>query len=224
MTDNLEKIRNNLYTLRIPEAWLSYGFATNRRLPSWKKSLQLRIVQYTNFYNEKVPPKVTFINRLFNPLSYLTAIKQDYAQRKKAELDKLFLFTEPTNNVLYGNKLTGPINDKNLGEGTTLVYGFHLQGARLDEDTKMMDDSKAKEDYCILPVINCIIKETTTNKIEDNKNFYICPVYKTTNRQDTFVTNAQFKTKNYPAKWTIAGVAVILDVERGDETKNYAFK
>jgi dynein heavy chain len=223
MTDNLERIRMNIYTLRIPSDWLNNGFATNRKLPSWKKSLKLRIDQYNFFFNEKIPPKITFINRLFNPLSYLTAIKQDYAQRKKAELDKLTLFTEPTNHILFGNKVTS-INDKNLGENATLVYGLHLQGARLEDESKMMEDSRPKEDYYVLPVINCVIRESTTAKMEDNKNYYVCPVYKTTNRDTTFVCKAYFKTKNYPAKWTIAGVAVILDVEKGDETNNFLAK
>jgi hypothetical protein len=33
-------------------------------------------------------PKVTFINRLINPQSFLTAIRQQTAQRNQQELDK----------------------------------------------------------------------------------------------------------------------------------------
>ena len=52
------------------------------------------------------------------------------------------------------------------------------------------------------------------------KNSYICPIYKTIDRQSTFVCFAQFKTKQPPAKWTIAGVAVILDCEKTDNIQN----
>ena len=41
-------------------------------------------------------------------------------------------------------------------------------------------------------------------------------MYKTTDRQSTFVCFAQFRTKAPPAKWTIAGVAVILDCDKTD--------
>jgi dynein heavy chain len=218
MTDKFERLRFMINTQRVPDTWLSNGFATQRKLPLWKKSLQLRIHQYGHFVNERTPPKITFINRLFNPLSYLTAIKQVYAQLRKAELDKLVIITEPTNLFLNNNK--SQFNEKEYGGGT-LVYGMHLQGARWDEENRQIDESKPREEYCIMPVISCQIKEVTTTKIEENKGYYICPVYKTTQRDATYVCKAQFKTKHNPAKWIIAGVAVILDVVDGDETPNF---
>ncbi|MCQ2815636.1 MAG: hypothetical protein MJ252_00070 [archaeon] len=48
------------------------------------------------------------------------------------------------------------------------------------------------------------------------KNYYICPIYKTLDRQSTFVCFAQFKSKEPPAKWTIAGVAAILECSLTD--------
>lgn len=41
---------------------------------------------------------------------------------------------------------------------------------------------------------------------------YICPVYKTVDRMNTFVFQAQLKTRYPASKWAIAGVAMILDV------------
>jgi len=37
---------------------------------------------------------VTFLNRLFNPQSFLTAIKQVYAREKQQELNKLTIQTD----------------------------------------------------------------------------------------------------------------------------------
>lgn len=48
-------------------------------------------------------------------------------------------------------------------------------------------------------------------KREDDST-YICPVYLTEQRGPTFVFNAQLRTKQLPAKWTLGGVAMILDV------------
>ena len=47
---------------------------------------------------------------------------------------------------------------------------------------------------------------------KEDKTVYICPVYKTIDRMGTYVFPAQLKTKYAPAKWVIAGVAMILDV------------
>jgi len=51
------------------------------------------------------------------------------------------------------------------------------------------------------------------NETKEEKGIYKCPVYKNENRGNTYVFEAQLKTK-YPAqKWILAGVAIILDVE-----------
>lgn len=49
--------------------------------------------------------------------------------------------------------------------------------------------------------------------IKEDKTVYQCPVYKTESRGATYVFTAQLKTKLPPAKWILAGVALILDVE-----------
>lgn len=63
-----------------------------------------------------------------------------------------------------------------------------------------------------MPVI--FAKAVATEGMKVDKNVYMCPVYKTENRMTTFVFMAQMKTVKYPAaKWILAGVALILDVE-----------
>ena len=53
---------------------ISDCFATTRGLASWLKTLIAPIDQVKQFEsNANVYPKVVFINKLFNPLSYLTA-------------------------------------------------------------------------------------------------------------------------------------------------------
>lgn len=63
-----------------------------------------------------------------------------------------------------------------------------------------------------MPVINCRSAPLPPEGKED-KSVYQCPVYMTTSRGPTFVFFAQLKTKHPPAKWILAGVAIILDVE-----------
>ena len=41
---------------------------------------------------------------------------------------------------------------------------------------------------------------------------YKCPVYKTQFRGPTFVFSAGLRTKAPPAKWVLAGLALVMDV------------
>ena len=65
-----------------------------------------------------------------------------------------------------------------------------------------------------MPVVNCrAALIDTTGGAKKDQNVYNCPVYKTETRGNTYVFTAQLKTKQPPAKWTLAGVACIFDVE-----------
>ena len=59
--------------------------------------------------------------------------------------------------------------------------------------------------FCRMPIINA--KALAADKVD------LCPTYKTEFRGPTFVFCAQLKTKAIPAKWVLAGVALILDVQ-----------
>ena len=54
-------------------------------------------------------------------------------------------------------------------------------------------------------------KALTQDK-QDLRNMYECPVYKTRTRGPTYVWTFNLKTKDKPAKWTLAGVALLLQV------------
>ena len=215
MDERIEQLIFSLSAGRVPKKWISDGFATNRGLQSWLKSLVARIEQLKQFEsNDNTTPKVVFINRLFNPLSYLTAIRQLAARKLEQELDKLDILTEPSNYYLKDNEPQGIVFKESQG---VPIYGLHLQGCRFDEDNKVLEESRPKENFFVLPIIFCkVMSVEFLDPKKDLKNSYICPIYKTIDRQSTFVCFAQFRTKSPPAKWTIAGVAVILDCEKTD--------
>lgn len=48
---------------------------------------------------------------------------------------------------------------------------------------------------------------------KEEKGVYTCPVYKTVQRGKSYVFPAILKTRYDPAKWVLAGVVAILDVE-----------
>jgi dynein heavy chain len=82
-----------------------------------------------------------------------------------------------------------------------------MEGARWDIQTGSIVESQLKELFPMMPVI--FIKAITQDK-QDLRNVYECPVYKTRMRGPTFVWTFNLKTKEKAAKWTMAGVAILL--------------
>ena len=63
----------------------------------------------------------------------------------------------------------------------------------------------------MVPVVNC--KPALLVEGKEEKGVYKCPVYMNESRGKTYVFEAQLKTKHPPLRWTLAGVAMILDVD-----------
>jgi hypothetical protein len=66
-------------------------------------------------------------------------------------------------------------------------------------------------------VLNCVyffpyVLQAITQDKQDMRNVYECPVYKTRTRGPTYVWTFNLKTKDKPAKWTLAGVALLLQI------------
>lgn len=91
------------------------------------------------------------------------------------------------------------------------IIGMSLQGARWDTTGGILERSKPKEMFCKMPVIN--VKALAADKVDISQGIYVCPTYKTEFRGPTFVFCAQLKTKTTSAKWVLAGVALIMDVQ-----------
>lgn len=70
-------------------------------------------------------------------------------------------------------------------------------------------DARLKELTPAVPVI--FIKAIPVDK-QETRNVYQCPVYKTRQRGPTYVWTFNLKTKESPSKWTLAGVALLLQI------------
>lgn len=212
-TEKMENTIDSLVLGRVPQTWIDLAYPSCRGLPSWLVNLQARVEQLSNWKDDpNSVPKVTNIARLFNPQSFLTAVKQFHAQKTQSELNRLYIQTDITKR--YESEIEDPPR-----EGA-FVTGLNLDGARWDLTNGQIEESRPKEMFCPLPVINCRAGVVQTDGREDRNTFF-CPVYKTENRGNTYVFTAQLRTPKFPApKWTLAGVAVIMDVEGlGDPIK-----
>lgn len=81
---------------------------------------------------------------LYNPQSFLTAVMQTTARRNDWPLDKTVLVTEVT------KKLPEQL-DSQSRDGA-FVHGLTLEGARWDEKSGMLEESRPKELFCQMPV------------------------------------------------------------------------
>ncbi|XP_069187128.1 dynein beta chain, ciliary-like [Procambarus clarkii] len=147
---------------------------------------------------QEVPPSV-WLAGFFNPQSFLTAIMQSTARKSEMPLDQMCLQCDVT-------KKTKEDFTSAPREGA-YVHGLFLEGASWDVENSILIDSRLKELHPQIPVI--FIKAITQDKAE-NRNLYRCPLYKTRQRGPTYVWTFNLKTKEKPAKWILAGVALLL--------------
>jgi dynein heavy chain len=202
MSEKMEALSQALYMETIPPNWMKYSFPTTRPLQSWLLNLKARCEQLSDWINDPLNiPKVVDISKFFNPMSFLTAIKQLCCQQQQLELDKLETFTDVTKRE--------PKQVDALAREGCYVTGMYLEGARWDVNATCMEDSKPKEMFCKMPVINC---KAGLASDREEKNIYICPTYCTPGRRPNFVFAAQLRTKYPPQKWVLGGVALILDI------------
>jgi len=201
MSAPMEALLNSLYLEKIPPYWAKLAFPSVRPLATWITNLADRCAQLDEWCNDPVViPKVVDVAKLFNPQSYLTAVKQKTCQEQMLELDKLMVYTDVT-------KRERAQIESGSRDGA-YVDGMFLEGARWDPNGGTMEESKPKEMFCRMPVINCKAGPATDNE----KGVYICPTYCTPQRRPNFVFAAQLRTKHPAPKWVLAGVALILDI------------
>ena len=199
ITADMEDLSNALFFDHVPGSWERRAYPSMATLAAWFSDLLLRIKELESWTSDFCLPNVVWLSGFFNPQSFLTAIEQSMARKNEWPLDKMTLSVDVT------KKNKEDFNSPPR-EGA-YVHGLFMEGARWDTQTGMIADSRLKELTPNMPVI--FIKAIPVDK-QETKNVYECPVYKTRQRGPTYVWNFFLKTKENPAKWTLAGVALLL--------------
>merc|ERR1740117_1179014 len=125
MSEVMEDTANCLFIEKLPFWWGKLGSPSTRPLKSWRANLQDRCAQLDDWINDPLNiPKVVDISRLFNPQSFLTAIKQLCCQMQGLELDKLQVYTDVTKKDVKSVEAAH--------KDGAYVTGMWLEGARWD--------------------------------------------------------------------------------------------
>ena len=210
MTAAMEDLMENISLNRICAEWAKKSWMTTRGLGSWLDNLKQRL-EMLNLWKDDpttINKTICFLNRLYKPNSYLTAIKQVCAQKTGQGLNKLYIQTDVQKKFHWEPEIPGML--QRIEDGA-YVFGFQLEGAAWEKNSGQMEESIPKQQFSVVPIIHCKALQTQEGKVD--KAVYMCPCYMTTNRDKSYVFTAQLKTKHNPAKWVLAGAALILDVE-----------
>ncbi|ESO12478.1 hypothetical protein HELRODRAFT_155577 [Helobdella robusta] len=201
ITADMELLGNALFLDMVPDSWIHLAYPSLYGLAQWHADLVSRIKELESWVSDFQLPSSVWLGGFFNPQSFLTAIMQQMARKNEWPLDKMCLQCDVTKK-----------NKEDMGapprEGS-YVHGLYMEGARWDVQTGLIAEARLKELAPMMPVI--FIKAIPVDR-QDLRNIYECPTYKTKQRGNTFVWTFNLKSKEKPAKWILAGVALTLQV------------
>eukprot|EP00058_Branchiostoma_floridae_P013849 XP_002599337.1 hypothetical protein BRAFLDRAFT_275161 [Branchiostoma floridae] len=201
ITSDMEDLSNALFLDYVPDSWTKRAYPSLNGLAAWYADLLQRIKELEQWTSDFNLPAAVWLGGFFNPQSFLTAIMQSMARKNEWPLDKMCLQCDVTKK--NREDFSSPPREGSY------IHGLFMEGARWDTQTGLIADSRLKELTPNMPVI--FIKAIPVDR-QDSKNVYECPVYKTRQRGPTFVWTFNLKTKEKPAKWVLAGVALLLAV------------
>jgi dynein heavy chain len=201
ITETMDELMNCLASGLRPAIWDKYGYPSKRMLGTWVTDLLQRHKQLADWTGDMQLPKSTWISGLFNPQSFLTSVMQTTARKNDWPLDKTVTQTEV--------QKKGPEEVTAASKEGAFIHGLFMEGARWDDKSGSMEESRPKELYAKMPVV--LIRAAQYTGVEQ-KDTYICPCYKTQDRGPGFVFNAGLKTKAPSSKWILGGVGLLMDV------------
>eukprot|EP00768_Dysnectes_brevis_P001864 gnl/Dysnectes_brevis/1535_a1743_1332.p1 GENE.gnl/Dysnectes_brevis/1535_a1743_1332~~gnl/Dysnectes_brevis/1535_a1743_1332.p1 ORF type:complete len:380 (+),score=200.78 gnl/Dysnectes_brevis/1535_a1743_1332:642-1781(+) len=199
INEQMEIIMDSLFMDQVPAHWEAVAYPSLKDLGTWLVDLQERVRQLTDWQTDLNLPRSVWLPGLFNPQSFLRAVLQTTARANQWPLDKMFLSTDVTKKEL--SDITQPPRDG------AYIHGLYMEGSRWDKKGGTIRDPIMKELYPEMPPI--FLRAITADKA-DTRDTYECPVYMTRRRGPTFVWAFHLRTREPPAKWIQAGVAILL--------------
>jgi dynein heavy chain len=211
ITDKMEALAEALNFNKVYSGWAAKAYPSLKSLAVWFNDLVMRVEQLVAWTNNQYLLKSTWLPALFNPNSFLTAIKQTTAREKSLPLDFM------TNRSFFTNWMLNDLPaDASTANGGVFMHGLFLEGASWEEgkgaDEGYIAESRMKELRVLMPVVNTYSVHVDEMSWE---SMYKCPVFITSLRGATFVyqANVRMDADDNEQRWILAGAAMLLTEE-----------
>jgi dynein heavy chain len=239
MEDMAEALSINQVPGRNPfhkASWEKLAWHSMKPLTTWWLEVEERCKTDLAWANLEEPgkeltlPNSLWLSALFNPVAFLTAVKQATARSREFALDQMSIETHITTMMDYRDCTEYPSDGK-------FIHGLYMMGARwtvgqnpgsvsgYTDDVMgvkcagVIADSFLKDLYPPMPVVYCkavIVQPawepTSVGYIRHESDLFNSPVYLNPYRGPTFVFSASLKTLDPPDKWVLAAVCLVMNL------------
>jgi len=207
MSQELDLMYSSLLNNQVPQLWAKVAYPSLKPLASWVNDLHARI-GFMQDWLVNGPPNSFWLSGFFFPQGFMTGALQNHARKYQIPIDSLsFHFTVLD---VYERKEV----DRAPEDGV-LIDGLYMDGARWDDEERVVADSRLGELTARVPIIHfCPTDQPQVTQPDE----YACPVYKTSVRAGVLSTSG--KSTNYvlsvnlPIKhdesyWVLKGAALL---------------
>jgi dynein heavy chain len=212
----LETLELELSSDRLPSKWnsASWNRPASFSLTQFRALFSLAIsqlIEWTSLVESTGSKKASLpcasLPCLFFPHSYMLAISQHFAEKMKAELEKIRLECE----VCKGGGAQAGASKS--GQDSILVTGLSLQNGSLNPNSMYLEPPIEGLFSSQLPTVACrasVIDPTTASGAATTSgHVYSCPVYTSDDRgQERNIFFVQLRSAIPAKQWTITGTAI----------------
>nr|XP_040021026.1 dynein heavy chain 11, axonemal isoform X2 [Gasterosteus aculeatus aculeatus] len=201
ISSSMETLQSALFKDCVPDSWTRLAYPSTKTLAHWFNDLMCSCRELDSWTRDLVLPAVVWLSGLFYPQSFLTAVMQSIARKNQWALEKMTLTVDVTKKTKddYGHPPR---------EGA-YIHGLFMEGARWDTQAGVISEAVLRDLTPAMPVL--FVRAVPADE-QQLKNTYECPVYSTKQRGPSYVCSLHLRTKQPPAKWIAAGVALLLSV------------
>ena len=203
MSADLDAIMKAMFDNQLPAAWAKVSYPSLKPLGGYVTDLVNRLDFFQDWLDNG-PPDVFTMPFFFFVQAFMTGALQNYARK----------YTIPIDTVNFDFEFLGKM-PKTKAEDGVYTDGLYVEGARINETTLKLDESKPK--VLFSPMCYVLLKPAENDKISEYPH-YNCPVYRTTARKGTlsttghstnFVMFMRLPSDQPSSHWITRGVALI---------------